>query len=78
LLQSLSFVDYVRPFSEETPKDLIEILSPDILVKGGDYKIKDIEGADHVIKNNGKVKILDFIHGYSSSNIIEKIKRGYL
>jgi D-beta-D-heptose 7-phosphate kinase/D-beta-D-heptose 1-phosphate adenosyltransferase len=78
LLQSLSFVDYVIPFSEDTPKDLIEILSPDILVKGGDYKIKDIEGADHVIKNNGKVKILDFIHGYSSSNIIEKIKRGYL
>lgn len=76
LLQSLSFVDYVITFSEDTPKDLIEILSPDILVKGGDYKIKDIEGADHVIKNNGEVKILDFIHGYSSSNIIEKIKRG--
>ena len=78
LLQSLSFVDYVIPFSEDTPKDLIKILSPDILVKGGDYKIKDIEGADHVIENNGEVKILDFIHGYSSSNIIEKIKRGYL
>jgi D-beta-D-heptose 7-phosphate kinase/D-beta-D-heptose 1-phosphate adenosyltransferase len=78
LLQSLSFVDYVITFSDDTPEKLIKTLSPNILVKGGDYKVADVAGASYVQQNQGEVKIIDFIDGYSSSSIIQRIIRGYL
>ena len=70
VLAALSFIDYIILFEEDTPKNLIEQVRPDILVKGGDYKIEDIVGADFVQKNGGKVLTIPFVDGYSSTKII--------
>ena len=75
LLSSLRFVDLVIMFDEKTPENLIKKIKPDILVKGGDYDIKDIVGYKTVIENGGEVKVLGFQDGYSSSNYINKIKK---
>lgn len=74
MLASLEIVDVVVVFEEDTPFELIKHILPDILVKGGDYKINEIVGADLVIKNGGIVKTLAFQEGYSTSKIEEKIK----
>jgi len=74
LLMALTSVDLVLIFEEQTPKNLIKEILPDILVKGGDYKIEEIVGSNMVIRNGGKVEILQFHEGYSSSNYIDKIK----
>jgi len=73
ILASFSFVDYVVLFEEDTPLNLIENLKPNILVKGGDYKINEIVGADIVIENGGKVEMIPFLTGFSTTNTIEKI-----
>jgi rfaE bifunctional protein nucleotidyltransferase chain/domain len=73
LLASFCFVDAVVLFSEETPHLLIAALLPDILVKGGDYKVEEIVGYKEVVENGGKVTTLDFIPGYSTSAIENKI-----
>lgn len=75
LLASFIFVDAVIIFDEETPENLIKMISPDILVKGGDYKFEDIVGADFITANGGSVKIIPFEEGYSSTNIIKNIGR---
>lgn len=75
LLASLFFVDAVVLFDEDTPADLIEAIKPHILVKGGDYKIEDIVGAKETIERGGTVKVLNFLTGFSSTKIIEKIKQ---
>jgi len=75
VLSYFSFIDYVIVFNEETPIDLIKFLNPNVLVKGSDYSVNQIIGADHVMKIGGYVKTLDFIDGYSSSNIIKKINK---
>ena len=62
------------PFDEDTPEALIKRIKPDVLVKGSDYKINEIAGADYVLKNGGKVITIDLIKSVSSSNIIYKIK----
>jgi len=74
LLESLKMVDYVVPFSEDTPFNLIERIKPDVLVKGGDYKIEDIVGAELVQSYGGEVKIVSYLEGNSSSNLIDKLK----
>lgn len=74
MLAALEFVDLVVEFSEDTPLDLIQTLRPDVLIKGGDYQIKDIVGAEFVQKNGGLVTTLPFIKGYSTSKIEEKIR----
>lgn len=74
VLASMFFIDAVVLFDEETPFELINFLKPDILVKGSDYTIDKIVGADVVIANGGRVETMDFIEGYSSTNIINKIK----
>ncbi|MEX1189453.1 MAG: D-glycero-beta-D-manno-heptose 1-phosphate adenylyltransferase [Bacteroidia bacterium] len=74
-LASLGFVDAVCGFSEDTPENLIEEISPDILVKGGDYKIEDIVGADFVKTNGGTVAVIDFTAGYSTTHFLEKIRK---
>lgn len=74
-LASLSFIDLVVVFPEDTPQQLIQLLQPDILVKGGDYQIKDIVGANLVLERGGKVKTLDFVPGYSTTNIEQKIRK---
>ena len=73
VLAALSFVDYIILFEEDTPKNLIEQVKPDILVKGGDYQIANIVGADFVTENGGKVLTLPFVDGYSSTKIIQAL-----
>ena len=75
LLASFSFVDAVVLFSEDTPINLISTLLPDILAKGGDYEIETIVGHEIVQKNGGKVILVPFVDGFSSTTIIEKIKK---
>lgn len=74
ILASLSFVSAVVLFDQETPYELIRAVKPDILVKGADYTIDEIVGADLVLKNGGEVKTLDYVEGYSTSSIENKIK----
>jgi rfaE bifunctional protein nucleotidyltransferase chain/domain len=74
LLASFSFVDAVVLFSEETPINLISTLLPDVLAKGGDYKIETIVGHEIVQKNGGEVILVPFVDGFSSTTIIDKIK----
>lgn len=77
MMAALAFVDAVILFDESTPKELIETICPDILVKGDDYSIENIVGADFVIKNGGEVKTISLVDGYSTSNIIKLIKNNY-
>jgi D-glycero-beta-D-manno-heptose 1-phosphate adenylyltransferase len=77
LLASLFFVDAVFLFQEDTPLHVISQLIPDILVKGGDYKENEIVGADMVKKNGGKVVVLPFLEGYSSTILEKKIIDNY-
>lgn len=74
ILASFSFVDAVVLFDEDTPYELIKLTQPEILVKGSDYEPKDIVGADIVLSNGGQILTLDFLAGYSTSSIIEKLK----
>jgi D-beta-D-heptose 7-phosphate kinase/D-beta-D-heptose 1-phosphate adenosyltransferase len=74
-LSGLESVDYVSIFSESTPEKLITRLRPDILVKGGDWKIADIVGGKFVRSCGGGVKRIPFVKGYSTTSIIKKIER---
>ena len=74
LLAALEFVDYVVLFDEDTPLELIRDILPDVLVKGDDYQVSNIVGADVVMSNGGKVETVELVKGYSSTAIIEKIK----
>ena len=76
LLAGLECVDYVVEFSEETPESIIKDISPDILVKGADYEVKDIVGADFVLSKGGRVERIAFVDGLSTSKIIERAKTG--
>ncbi|OEK05916.1 D-glycero-beta-D-manno-heptose 1-phosphate adenylyltransferase [Roseivirga misakiensis] len=75
MLAALAFVDGVAVFDEETPKELIEYLLPNVLVKGSDYNVENIVGAKSVIANGGTVNTIDLVDGYSTTSIIEKIKK---
>ena len=75
LLASLQFVDAIVLFSEETPRNLIETIVPNILAKGGDYKVREIVGHEVVLENGGEVILVPFIVGFSTSNIVDKIKK---
>lgn len=74
VMAALHFVDAVVYFDEDTPYNLIKMVEPDILVKGSDYKAEEIIGYDIVTENGGEVVTVDYVKGYSTSNIIEKIK----
>jgi rfaE bifunctional protein nucleotidyltransferase chain/domain len=73
LLASIVMVDTVVIFDEDTPLNLINFVLPDVLVKGGDYKIEEIVGAKEVIANGGRVVINPLVPGFSTSGLIEKI-----
>ena len=75
IIAALHFVDAVVLFDEETPYEQIKFIQPDILVKGSDYNAEDIVGYDIVISKGGKVVTIDFLPGYSTSAIEEKIKK---
>ncbi len=76
ILAAMEFVDAVILFDEDTPINLISKVIPNILVKGSDYKAQDIVGYDVVVNNGGNVVTLDFLEGYSTSGIEEKILKG--
>lgn len=74
VLSSLRFVDYVVFFSEPTPADLIRSLTPDVLVKGADYKTSAIVGANWVLAKGGRVVRVSLLKGRSSSKLLRKLK----
>ena len=75
LLASLLIVDAVIIFEEDTPHHLITSILPDVLIKGGDYTIEQIVGAKEVMANGGRVVINPIVQGFSTTGIVEKIKR---
>ena len=75
VLAGLESVDWVVPFSEDTPEQLICAISPDLLVKGGDYRAGELAGHDCVIRNGGEVVVLDYKEGCSTSELIEAIMK---
>jgi rfaE bifunctional protein nucleotidyltransferase chain/domain len=74
LIAALAFVDLVLIFEQDTPLQIIEALKPDVLVKGSDYTLDQIVGADLVIENGGRVQTLDLVEGFSTTKTLEKIK----
>jgi len=74
MLASLRCVDMVVAFSEDTPLNLIKHLKPDVLIKGGDYRTEDIIGASEVRAHGGEVVAMPFIEGYSTSDLITRIR----
>ena len=74
VLASLACVDYITLFEEDTPENLIKVVQPNVLVKGGDYTIDQIVGAEFVMQNGGTVTTIPFVEGYSSTQIIEQLK----
>jgi D-beta-D-heptose 7-phosphate kinase / D-beta-D-heptose 1-phosphate adenosyltransferase len=75
MLSALACVDWVVPFSEDTPERLIARVLPDLLVKGGDYLPEQIAGGKQVIEAGGRVQVLDFLPGHSTSKLIQKIRQ---
>lgn len=75
ILAGLRAVDWVVPFSEETPAHLISEILPDVLVKGGDYQVAQIAGHEVVLAHGGEVIILDFVEGKSTTSLVNKIRR---
>jgi len=75
ILAAIKSVDMVVAFSEDTPIKLITSLMPDVLVKGGDYSVEDIVGAEEVRGNGGKVVVIPFLNGHSSTGLIDRIHR---
>ena len=73
LLASFMFVDFVVLFDQDTPYELIKLIKPDILIKGSDYNVNEIVGGDIIIENGGQIKTIEFLKGYSSTNLINKI-----
>ncbi len=75
ILASLVFVDFIVLFHEDTPENLIQAIKPDILVKGGDYNIADIVGADFVRSYGGKVFTVPLLKGFSTTRLIDNSKK---
>ena len=73
VLAALEAVDFVLPFSEDTPERLIDVVAPDTLVKGGDYTVEQIAGHESVLARGGDVIILDFVSGHSTTEMIERM-----
>jgi D-glycero-beta-D-manno-heptose 1-phosphate adenylyltransferase len=71
---SLLCVDAVCLFDEDTPAEIINLIRPDVLVKGGDYTVDTIVGATFVMSYGGTVEVVPFVNGYSTTSIIERIK----
>lgn len=75
LLASLVMVDAVIIFDEDTPLNLVKAILPDVMVKGGDYRVNEIAGAGEVIAAGGRVVINPILEGFSTTSIIERSKR---
>ncbi|GAB4022427.1 D-glycero-beta-D-manno-heptose 1-phosphate adenylyltransferase [Spirosoma koreense] len=77
LMAAFEFVDAVTLFDEPTPIELIEAIRPNILVKGNDYTVATIVGADFVLAHGGRVETIALVPGYSTTKLIERIKQSY-
>ncbi len=77
VIAGLESVDWVVPFSEDTPMELIKLIQPDVLVKGGDYTLDTVVGAKEVVAYGGKVALIPFVNAISTSHIVERIKQTY-
>lgn len=75
VLAALLMVDAIMIFEEDTPLELIRKVMPDVLVKGGDYQPHEVVGADEVIAKGGRVEIIPFLDGFSTTGLVEKIRR---
>ncbi|MDI3503983.1 MAG: D-glycero-beta-D-manno-heptose 1-phosphate adenylyltransferase [Candidatus Cloacimonadota bacterium] len=75
VLAGLSSVDYICIFGEDTPYELIKKVRPEVLVKGGDWPISEIVGADIVLANGGRVKSLSYVAGLSTTELIAKLRK---
>jgi rfaE bifunctional protein nucleotidyltransferase chain/domain len=75
ILAALDCVSFTTLFGEDTPEKLIHSIRPDILVKGGDWAVKDIVGGDFVLSYGGSVKSLPFVAGRSTTSIVEKMSK---
>ena len=75
VLAALESVDYLTLFEEDTPLDLIKEITPDILFKGGDWNESEIAGGDHVKACGGKVRLIQYIEGHSTTGLIDKIRK---
>ena len=75
MLSALGFIDYVTLFDEDTPYELIKKIQPDVLVKGGDYKSEEVVGRDIVEARGGRLELIPFVEGKSTTNIINKINQ---
>lgn len=75
MLSALGFIDYVVIFDEDTPYELIKKIQPDVLVKGGDYKPEEVVGKDIVEARGGRLELISFVEGKSTTNIIKKINQ---
>lgn len=76
VLAGLGCVDAVTLFDEDTPRELVAALQPDVLVKGGDYTVDSIAGADEVIAAGGRVEVIPLVPGRSTTSILERARRG--
>jgi D-glycero-beta-D-manno-heptose 1-phosphate adenylyltransferase len=74
VIAALAMVDYVVLFTEDTPENLIKQITPQVLVKGGDYQLSNIVGAEHVIQNGGMVKTIDLVPNLSTTLLSQKIE----
>ena len=74
IIASLQYVDAVIIFNDDTPYELIKAIEPDVLVKGADYTIDKVVGADIVMARGGKVELIEYLEGYSTTNIEKKIR----
>jgi len=75
IMASFEFVNLVVLFPQETPLELIKLIKPDFLIKGGDYKADEIVGYDVVTENKGQVITIQFVEGYSTTSIIKKMNK---
>lgn len=74
VLSALRAVDWVVPFSEDTPENLIMAVKPDVLVKAGDYQVEGIAGASYVLSYGGRVEIMPYEEGFSTTSMMQRIK----
>jgi rfaE bifunctional protein nucleotidyltransferase chain/domain len=77
MVAAFQFVDAVILFDDDTPQALIEAVKPDILVKGDDYSVQTIVGADFVLQRGGRVETIPLVNGYSTTRLIQKIKESF-
>ena len=75
VLAAVESIDYVTLFGEDTPEKLIRSLTPDVIFKGGDWKEKDIVGGSHVKSAGGRVRVIPYVKGFSTTRMIERLKK---